>query len=171
MFKMFPRETAMAEITWTPKASQSYGSFTNRLAVEKQRFTQMGLNYDHESVPVIGGWTNVTTGGTTMTYNITTNVTSAGEIDVSFWYLSGSPLAISSVALLVNGVQTDIDVHSGTAESSSTYQATEPFIPVFTLYIVHLPELIPNATYTIQAVVAGSGGTATSGTVYLPNWN
>jgi hexosaminidase len=171
MFKIFPRETAMAEITWTPKALQSYSSFTNRLAVEKQRFNQMGLNYDHESIPAIGGWTNVTTGGATMTYNITTNVTAAGEIDVSFWYLSGSPLAISSVALLVNGVQVDADVHSGTAESSSTYQATEPFIPVYTLYIVHLPELIPNATYTLQAAVAGSGGTATSGTVYLPNWN
>ncbi len=171
MFKMFPRETAMAEITWTPKASQSYSSFTNRLAIEEQRFAQMGLNYDHETIPTIGGWTNVTTAGTTLTLNISTNVTAAGEIDVSFWYLSGSPLAITSVALLVNGVQVDIDTHAGLAEKTATYQATEPFIPVFTLYVLHLPEFKPGATYSVQAVVAGSGGTATSGTVYLPNWN
>jgi hypothetical protein len=131
----------------------------------------MGLNYDHESIPTLGTWANVPTSGQTLTYNITPNVTASGELDVSFWYLSGSPLAITSVALLVNGTQVDIDTHSGLAESSSTYQSTEPFIPIFTLYIVHLPELVPGATYTIQAVVAGSGGTATSGTVYLPNWN
>lgn len=171
MFKMFPRETAMAEVTWTPRASQSYSSFTNRLATEKQRFAQMGLNYDRESIPNIGGWTNVPTTGSTLNFNITTNVAAAGEIDVSFWYLSGSPLSINSVALLVNGVQVDIDTHSGTAEKTSVYQGSEPFIPVFTLYIVHLPELIPGATYTIQTVVAGSGGTATSGSVYMPNWN
>jgi hexosaminidase len=171
MFKMFPRETAMTEITWTPRASQSYSSFTNRLAIHEQRLAQMGVNYDHENIPQIGGWTNVTTGGTTLNLDITTNVTAAGEIDVSFWYLSGSPLAITSVALLVNGVQVDVDTHSGTAESTATYQGTEPFIPIFTLYIVHLPELIPGATYAVRAVVAGSGGTATSGTIYLPNWN
>lgn len=171
MFKMFPRETAMAEITWTPKASQSYSSFTNRLAVQKQRFAQMGLNYDHESIPQIGTWSSVPTSGSTLSFNITTNVTAAGEIDVSFWYGSGGNLSISSVALLVNGVQVDVDTHAGLAEPSSTYQATEPFIPIFTLYIVHLPETKLGATYTIQAVVAGSGGTSGSGTVYMPNWN
>ena len=113
MFKLFPRSSAMSEITWTPLASQNYSSFTNRLVVQKQRFTQMGLNYDHESIPTIGSWSNVATSGSTLTYDITTNVTAAGEIDVSFWYLSGSPLSISSVALLVNGVQVDIDVHTG----------------------------------------------------------
>ncbi len=169
MFKMFPRETAMAEVTWTPLASQNFSSFTSRLAVEEQRFTSMGLNYDHESIPTIGTWSSVPTSGSTLNFNITPNVTAAGEIDISFWYLSGSPLAISSVALLVNGVQVDIDTHSGTA--SGYRPGSEPFIPIFTLYIVHLPELIPGATYTIQAVVAGSGGTATSGTIYMPNWN
>jgi hypothetical protein len=75
------------------------------------------------------------------------------------------------VALLVNGAQVDIDTHSGTAETSSSYQASAPFVPIFTLYIVHLPELVPGATYTIQAHVAGSGSSSTSGTIYMPNWN
>ena len=87
MFKLFPRGTAMAEITWTPLASQSFASFTNRLAVEEQRYSQMGINYDHEAVPQIGAWgPTVSTSATTNFYDITTNVTAAGEIDVNFWY-------------------------------------------------------------------------------------
>lgn len=173
MFKLFPRSTAMAEVLWTPTALQNYASFTNRLVTHEKRFTQMGLNYDHESIPQIGTWgPTVSTSPTNVSINITTNVTAAGEIDVSFWYTGGgTPLSISSVALLVNGVQVDIDSHPGTAESSSTYQATAPFIPVYTLYVLHLPELIPGATYTIEAVYQGSGGTTSSGTIYMPNWN
>jgi hypothetical protein len=171
MLKMFPRETALAEITWTPLASQNFTSFTNRLVTEEQRYNQMGLNYDHEGIPQIGTWSGISSSGSTLILPITANVTAAGEIDVSFWYTSGTPLAISSVALLVNGVQVDIDTHAGLAESSGTYQATEPFIPIFTLYVLHLPETKPGATYTIQAVVAGSGGTSGAGTIYLPNWN
>jgi len=172
MFKMFPRETAMAEVTWTPLARQSYSSFSSRLVSQEQRFTQMGLNYDHESLPQVGTWgPTVATTGITNLYDITANVTSAGEIDVSFWYGSGANLSIRSVALLVNGVQVDIDNHSGTAEPASSYQASEPFIPIFTLYVLHLPELAPGADYKIQAVIAGSGGSSTSGYIFMPNWD
>jgi hexosaminidase len=163
MFKMFPRGSAMAEITWTPTNSQNYSSFTNRLVVQEQRFAQMGVNYDHESIPQIGAWgPTVSTSPTTMNFDITTNVTAAGEIDVSFYATNGANgLSISSVTLLQNGVQVDIDAHAGYTGNGS----------VFSLYIVHLPETKPGATYTIQAVIAGAGGTATSGNVYLPNWN
>jgi hexosaminidase len=85
MFKMFPRESAMAEITWTPLASQNYTGFTSRLAVQKQRFAQAGINYDHETLPQIGTWgPTVSTSATTLTYDITSLVNSPGEKDVSF---------------------------------------------------------------------------------------
>ena len=172
LFKMFPRATALAETTWTPLGSQSFSSFTNRLAVEEQRYTQMGVNYDRETLPQIGAWgPMVSTSATTNYYDITANVTAAGEIDVSFWYTGGSNLAISSVALLVNGVQVDIDTHAGLAEPSSAYQATQPFIAIFMLYVLHLPESKLGATYTIQTVTQGSGGTTASGSIYLSNWN
>jgi hypothetical protein len=173
MFKLFPRESAMAEITWTPTNLQNYASFTNRLSMQKQRFAQMGVNYDHEVLPQIGTWgPTVPTTGVTNFYDITTNVTAAGEIDVSFWYGTGTNLSITSASLLVNGVPVDIDTHAGLAESISSYQSkVEPFIPVFTLYVLHLPETVPGANYKIQAVMAGSGGSTTSGTVYLANWN
>ena len=172
LFKLFSRAAAMAELTWTPLVAQDFSSFTTRLATEEQRYTQMGVNYDHETIPQIGSWgPTVSTSAMTNLYDLTPNVTAAGEIDVSFWYTSGANLAISSVALLVNGAQVDIDTHPGLAEPSSTYQATQPFIPVFTLYMLHLPATKLGATYTLQTVTQGSGGTTASGIIYLPNWN
>lgn len=174
MFKMFPRETALAETTWTPQAETNYTSFTSRLVVEEQRYNAMGLNFDREIIPQIGSWGPTVTQSntyTTLSFNITSNVTAAGEIDISFWYNSGSNLSITNVALLVNGSQVDHDAHTGTAESYSSYVASEPFIPVFHVYVLHLPELVPGATYTVQAQVAGIGGTSSSGYVYMPNWN
>ena len=163
MFKLYPRMCAMAEVTWSPAASKSYASFTNRLTVHEQRLAQMGVNYDHEALPQIGTWgPTVPTAPATMNMDITTNVTAAGEIDVNFFNTAGANgLQISSVTLLQNGVPVDMDAHTGLASSSS----------VFTLYVLHLPETEPGATYTIQAVVAGYGGTTSSGIVYLPNWN
>ena len=149
MFKMFPRETAMAENTWTPLAQHNFTSFTNRLVTQEQRFNYMGLNYDHEGIPPIGTWSSVPSSGLTVTNIISPFVTSAGEIDINFWYNNGTSLNISSVALLVNGVQVDIDVHSGTAESQSSYQASEPFIPIYTVYVLHLPNYVPGAIYTV----------------------
>jgi hexosaminidase len=163
MFKMFPRVCALAEATWTPTGSKSYSSFTNRLGVHEQRLDQMGVNYDRETIPQIGAWgPTVSASPVTMNWDITTNVTAAGEIDVNFVWTSGNNgLLISSVALLQNGTQVDIDTHTGVAGKS----------PAYTLYIFRLPETKPGATYTIQAVVSGYNGPSSSGVVYLPNWN
>jgi hexosaminidase len=164
MFKLFPRACALAEVTWTPTNFQSFTSFTNRLAIHQQRFDAMGVNYNRETIPQIGAWgPTVPTSPVAMTWDITTNVTAAGEIDVNFVWTSGdNGLLISSVALLQNGTPVDVDNHTGIAARSS---------PAYTLYIFRLPETKPGATYTIQAVVSGYNGSASSGVVYLPNWN
>jgi hexosaminidase len=164
MFKLFPRACAVAEVTWTPTNFQSFSSFTNRLAIHQQRFDAMGVNYNRETIPQIGAWgPSVPTSPVTMTWDITTNITAAGEIDVNFVWTSGNNgLVISSVALLQNGIPVDIDNHAGIASRSS---------PAYTLYVFRLPETKPGATYTIQAVVSGYNGSASSGVVYLPNWN
>ena len=150
-------------MTWTPTNLQSFASFTNRLAVHEQRFEQMGVNYDRETIPQVGSWgPTVPASSVTMNWDITPNVTAAGEVDVSFVRTAGSNgLLISSVALFQNGVQVDVDAHLGVASTT----------PAYTLYILHLPETKPGASYTIQAVVSGYDGTSTSGAVYLPNWN
>jgi hexosaminidase len=164
MFKLFPRACALAEVTWTPLALQNFSNFTNRLTVHEQRLDQMGVNYDRETIPQIGSWgPSVSLAPTTINLDITTNITAAGEIDVNFVRTNGNNgLQISSVALLQNGTQVDIDTHTGIAGKSAS---------AYTLYVLRLPETKPGATYTIQAVVSGYNGTATSGNIYLPNWN
>ena len=165
---LFP-ECAVQDV---PAGDRPGGDDLDAARVTEFQQLQMGVNYDRETLPQIGAWgPMVSTSATTNYYDITANVTAAGEIDVSFWYTGGSNLAISSVALLVNGVQVDIDTHAGLAEPSSAYQATQPFIAIFMLYVLHLPESKLGATYTIQTVTQGSGGTTASGSIYLSNWN
>lgn len=161
--KLLPRLSAMAELCWTPAAQKNFTGFSSRLATQEQRFTQMGANYDHTNAIQIGSWSSVATTATTVNYNITPNVTAAGEIDVDFDYTSGNDgLWIYSVALLVNGVPVDMDNFTGFAGLAYTQ------LPV---YVLHLAAFKPGATYTIQASIAGRGGTATAGVVYLTNWN
>jgi hexosaminidase len=164
MFKLFPRVCALAEATWTPVALKNYSSFTSRLTVHEQRFDAMGVNYNHEFVPQIGSWgPAVSASPATLTFDITTYVTSAGEVDVNFVGTNGTAgLQINSVSLLQNGVVVDTDTHYGVASKT---------ISAYPMYIMRLPETKPGAAYQIQAVVTGYNGTSSSGTVYLPNWN
>lgn len=163
-FKALPRLCAMAELTWTPAAQKNYTNFLQRLTTHEQRLAAMGANFDHTNVVQIGSWSSpVSTSATTVNYNITPYVTGAGELDIDFDYTSGADgLWIYSAALLVNGVQVDIDNYTGFAGLSYTQLPN---------YILHLASFQPGATYTIQVSIAGRGGTASNGLVYLTNWN
>jgi hexosaminidase len=170
MFKMFPRVCAMAEITWTPTASQNYANFQQRLIMDEQRLAQMGANYDREIIPQIGTWSTntVPTTYTTWQWNITTNVTGAGEVDVSFCYTNGANgLNIAWTSLLQNGTEIDRDTHNGFAQNTQGGDITTNQ----TVYVLHLPAYIPGATYSIDASVEALGGTNSSGIIYLPNWD
>lgn len=175
-FKSYPRLCAIAELDWTPAAQKNFTGFTNRLTALEQRFTQMNFNFNRTdtnavSVPAIGTWTPSqisATAPTTLSWNITTNVTAAGEIDVSFASTSGANgLDIAWTALLQNGTQVDLDTHSGFALSSTPTVA----VTNAAVYVLRLPAYKPGATYTVSASVQGTGGTNTAGTVFLPNWN
>ena len=164
-FKMFPRLSALAEVTWTSASLKNYTGFTNRLVIHNQRLSNAGVNFNPLAVPAtIGTWAPAQTPATyfTLTWNITWNVTKAGEIDVSFCWKSGADgLDIAWVALLENGVEIDRDTHAGFTGSGPTKPA----------YILHLPALRPGATYTLAASVEGRGGTDSTGIIYRTNWN
>jgi hexosaminidase len=164
-FKTYPRLCAIAELDWTPAAMKNYASFTNRLAVHKQRLAQLGVNYNHSAIPQqIGTWTQsqITTNFAPLAWDITAKVTGAGEIDSSFCRTSGANgLDIAWVALEENGVEIDRDTHAG-------FTGTSPVKPS---YVLRLAARRPGATYTLQASVAGRGGTAVNGTVFMPNWD
>jgi hexosaminidase len=164
-FKMFPRLSALAEVNWTAASLKNFTSFTNRLVIHNQRLANSGVNYNPLAVPpTIGTWApaQMSTNYFTLSWNITWNVTQAGEVDVSFCWKSGADgLNIAWVALLENGVEIDRDTHLGFTGVTPTQPA----------YILHLPALRPGATYTLAASVAGRGGTDSTGIIYRVNWN
>jgi hexosaminidase len=169
MYKLFPRLCAMAEITWTPAGQQSYTNFTQRLGLDEQRLSAMGANYNRETIPAIGTWGAVLAGGSTLQWNITTNVIAAGEVDVNFSCAPATNgLEIAWADLLENGTEIDRDTHNGYAQNNPTYAASTTNQ---TVYVLRLPVYQPGATYSIGAAVQAIGSTNCSGTVYLPNWN
>jgi hexosaminidase len=176
-YKIFPRMCAQAELGWTPSASKNFTDFTNRLwQVGVQRLAQMGLNYNKEGVPQIGTYSSASTSQQTVTYDITSNVTKAGDINIAFVYTTGATngVNVSNGILFENGVQIDTDNHTGLAakifKTSVTYFA-QASVPTLAYYIFKLPTYHPGATYTVQAKITGVSANSTSGNVYMPNWN
>jgi len=172
-YKIFPRICAEAEITWTPKAQKNFADFTTRLVTDEQRLAQIGINYNHETNTQIGAWgPSVPISPTTVNYDITAYITNPGEIDVSFAYTSGADgINVSSVALLENGAQVDINNFAGFA-GAALYGQTGNGLGGVAYYVLHLPWFHPGSTYTIRATISEHGSNASSnGKVFLPNWN
>jgi hexosaminidase len=44
-YMIFPREAALAEITWSPKEARNFDDFLRRLEIDDRRLDQMGVNY------------------------------------------------------------------------------------------------------------------------------
>lgn len=44
-YMIFPRECAIAEITWSPESARNFDDFSRRLQVEFRRFNELGINY------------------------------------------------------------------------------------------------------------------------------
>jgi hexosaminidase len=47
---IFPRECALAEVTWSSEASRNWDTFMRRLHIHEQRLEEIGVNYRHASV-------------------------------------------------------------------------------------------------------------------------
>ena len=164
-FRAYPRLSAIAETDWTPASLKNYTSFTNRWQTHKLRLANLGINCNPYAVPPqVGAWSSSTTPAvySTLTWDITSSVTNAGEIDVSFcWKTGADGLDIAWVALSENGVEIDRDTHAGFTGVS----------PVKPAYVLRLPARRPGATYTLSASVQGRGGTDSNGIIYRPNWD
>jgi len=46
-YMIFPRESAMAEVTWSPASERNLDDFLRRLAADEKRLDAMGVNYRH----------------------------------------------------------------------------------------------------------------------------
>lgn len=164
-FRMFPRLCAIAEVNWTRADLKNWTDFTNRLEFHKRRLDCLGVNYNTHGVPpALGQWipAQMSTSYTVLDWPITSSVTNAGEITASFCWKSGAHgLDIAWAALLENGIEIDRDTHAGFTG----------YTPVKPVYVLRLPALRPDASYTLRASVASRGGTDSTGVIYRPNWN
>jgi hexosaminidase len=164
-YMAFPRLTALAEVTWSPKDSRNYDDFLRRLKVNEQRLKQLGVNYRDSALGDgsvagvrIGGWqpSQITTTLAPMEWDLTGKITAAGKLVVTFEYLTGSHgLDIAWAALLEDGKEISRDAHGG-------FTGHNPRQPAYTL---DMPSPKPGARYALRAQVAGSGGTDSRGQV------
>jgi hexosaminidase len=44
-YMAFPRLSALAEVTWSPKEARNFDDFIHRLKTDNQRLDQLGVNY------------------------------------------------------------------------------------------------------------------------------
>jgi hexosaminidase len=164
-FKAYPRLSAIAEVNWTAASLKNWLAFSNRLETQKLRLAHAGINYNPSAVPPqLGTWSANQTPAVyaTMSWDVSSSVTNAGELDVSFCWQTGSDgLDIAWAALLENGVEIDRDTHAGFTGVS----------PVKPAYVLRLPARRPAAVYTLSASAQGRGGTNSNGVVFRPRWD
>ena len=168
-FRMYPRLSAIAEMDWTMPALKNWTDFTNRLVTHEQRLARAGINYNpYGTPPQLGTWSPGPATYSTLSWDITSNITNAGEVSVSFCWKSGTNrLDIAWAALLQNGIEIDRDTHIGITATNNAPTSSLPR----PLYVLRLPALRPGATYTLSASVQGHGGTNSNGIIYKPNWD
>ena len=161
-YMAFPRLSALAEVTWSPKEARNFDDFIRRLKTDNQRLDQLGVNYRlyrPDTRTQIGGWkpAQIKSEPAPLEWDVTKNVTAAGECRVSLEYTAGAcGIDIVWVALLADGVEVSRDTHDGFAGGS-------PRKPVYALAV---PAPKPGAHYTLRAQAAGSGGTDSAGSVF-----
>jgi hexosaminidase len=51
-YMIFPRESALAEVTWSPKDARNLDDFLLRLKTDDRRLDEMGINYRHNPMDV-----------------------------------------------------------------------------------------------------------------------
>jgi hexosaminidase len=51
-YMIFPRESALAEVTWSPKDARNFDDFLRRLAIDDRRLEEMGVNYRRNPLDV-----------------------------------------------------------------------------------------------------------------------
>jgi hexosaminidase len=51
-YMIFPREAALAEVTWSPKDARNFDNFLLRLPADERRLDQMGVNYRRNPLDV-----------------------------------------------------------------------------------------------------------------------
>ena len=172
-YMMFPRMTALAEVSWSAKEKRNWEDFNRRLQVQLQRFDQIGINYrrlgndqrlDRSNRPKtavkIGKWTPAQLtdkSRSTLEWDVTAQVTKLGKYRLDLDFTRGQlGLTVSSVSLLENGVEIQKESYEKFTGSYDSYAA----------YILTLPVRKAGAKYIVKAEVTSGSGTDSFGDVF-----
>ena len=161
-YMAFPRLSALAEVTWSPREARNFEDFIRRLKTDNRRLDLQGVNYRvyrPETRTIIGAWkpAQIKNEPAPLEWDVTKNVTAAGKAKVTPTYTAGAcGIDIAWIALFADGQEISRDAHAGFAGGS-------PRLPVYTLTV---PAPKSGAHYTLRAQISGSGGTDSAGSVF-----
>ena len=162
----FPRSTALAEVTWTPREKKDYAGFLARLPNLLAHLDAMGVRYRkcddaaNGAGTTVGHWNSgeVTERFAVRRWDVTKAVKSPGSYEVRFQYTDGAyRLDIGWAALLVNGAEAARDTHFGRTGASD----------VANVYKLKLGQLPAGAKVTLAANVRSDGGTDSNGEITI----
>ncbi len=158
----WPRASAIAETAWSQNTDKDFANFNTRLQTHVQRLKAMGVNFfplEEVKVPA-GTWKSGGVGENfvTKTWDVTPQITKAGNVEAKFQYTGGTHrLDIAWAELLQNGTVVARDEHSG-----MTGGATKDNV-----YSFALPTYTAGTKYELRANVRSDGGNDSNGEIYL----
>jgi hexosaminidase len=170
-YMAYPRLTALAEVTWSPKEARNWENFKKRLETHLQRLSILDVNYrplDPPGPEAAGSWKSGEIGEQLITrdYDVTGKINKSGPWQAVFSYTGGAcRLDIKRVDLLENGQVISTDEHDGFTGGEERANT----------YTVDLKDFKPGAKYVLRCQVRAEGGTYSNGNIYLlparsPDW-
>lgn len=114
-YQAFPRVTAIAELTWTPKERKDYKDYYKRLVDHANVLDAYKVNYRFIDPLPAGEWSSGDLAGSEFTLDLPQLTDkSSGEVIAKFDYKKGgSRLEIKKVELLRDGKSISADEHDG----------------------------------------------------------
>lgn len=165
-YMTFPRLSALAEVTWSPKEARNFDDFKRRLKIDEKRLDQLGVDYRSSTLGdgtdtigvKIGEWKpeQIKTTPAQLEWDATKYITAAGKVRVSLEHTYGSGIKSDWVALLEDEREISRDEHAGSCR---------PFSPVVR-YSLDVPTPKAGTKYTIRAQIVGDGGKKACGSVF-----
>jgi hexosaminidase len=163
-YMSFPRGTALAEVTWTPREKKDYAGFLARLPNLLAHLDAMGVHYrkpsDAAAAPAVGHWKSgeVSQQYAVRNWDVTKSVKTPGSYEFRFQYTGGAcRLDIEWAALLVNGVEAARDTHAGRTGAADSANA----------YKLKLDQLPAGAKVVLAAKVRSDGGADSNGEITI----
>jgi len=162
----FPRLCALAEVAWSPNDSRNFEDFSRRLKTHLARLDHAGVAYWNDHAVQIGSWqpSQIRSPTNILEWEVPPKILTKGKFRLSMNYTQGkNGLGLHWAALLENGREVTRDTHEGLAGKGYD----RPMKARDWNYFLELPEVKPDAHYSVRISVSGEGGTDSAGVAFI----